>query len=46
MPDIRTDDRTVVERSTANFNVANVIMAVAFLILVLGVLKYFHALPF
>jgi len=44
MADIRTDDRTVVERS--NFNVANVIMAIAFLILVLGLLKYLHVSPF
>jgi hypothetical protein len=44
MPDIREDDRVVVARS--NFNVANVISAIALLILVLGVLKYFHAMPF
>jgi len=43
MPDIRTDDRTVVERSS--FNVANVIVAIALLLLVLGLLKYFHVSP-
>jgi len=35
MTDIRTDDRTVVERSS--FNVANVIVAIALLLLVLGI---------
>ena len=43
MPEIRTDDRTVVERSS--FNVANVIVAIAILLLVLGLLKYFHVSP-
>jgi hypothetical protein len=43
MAEIRTDDRTVVERSS--FNVANVIVAIAFLLLVLGLLKYFHISP-
>ena len=43
MPDIRTDDRTVVERSS--FNVANVIVAIALWLLVLGLLKYFHVSP-
>ncbi|WP_281179311.1 hypothetical protein [Sphingomonas asaccharolytica] len=43
MTDIRTDDRTVVERSS--FNVANVIVAIALLLLVLGLLKYFHVSP-
>ncbi|WP_281179124.1 hypothetical protein [Sphingomonas mali] len=43
MPEIRTDDRTVVERSS--FNVANVIVAIALLLLVLGLLKYFHVSP-
>ncbi|WP_293991732.1 hypothetical protein [Sphingomonas sp.] len=46
MADLNTDERTVVERSSASFNVANVIVAIAILILVLGVLKYFGALPF
>ena len=44
MADIDTDEHTVVERST--FNVANVIVAIAILLLVLGVLKYFGATPF
>ena len=44
MPELRTDEHNVVARSS--FNVANVIMAIAFLILVLGVLKYFHITPF
>jgi uncharacterized membrane protein YidH (DUF202 family) len=43
MADIHTDDRTVVERSS--FNVANVIIAIAILLLVLGLLKYFHVSP-
>ena len=43
MADLHTDDRTVVERSS--FNVANVIVAIAFLLLVLGLLKYFHISP-
>lgn len=43
MADIRTDERNVVERST--FNVANVILAIAVLLLVLGLLKYFHVSP-
>lgn len=41
--EIRRDERAVVERSS--FNVANVIMAIAVLLLVLGVLKYFHVSP-
>ena len=44
MPEIREDDRVVVARSS--FNVANIIVAIAILLLVLGVLKYFNALPF
>ncbi len=43
MADINSDERTVVERST--FNVANVILAIAVLLLVLGLLKYFHVSP-
>jgi uncharacterized membrane protein YidH (DUF202 family) len=46
MADLNTDERTVVERSSSSFNVANVIVAIAILLLVLGVLKYFGALPF
>lgn len=44
MADINTDERTVVERSS--FNVANVIIAIAILLAVLGVLRYFGASPF
>lgn len=44
MTDIDTNERATVARTS--FNVANVIIAIAILILVLGVLKYFHALPF
>jgi uncharacterized membrane protein YidH (DUF202 family) len=44
MADLNTDERTVVERS--NFNVANVIIAIAILLAVLGILKYFGATPF
>ena len=40
MAEVRSDERTVVERSS--FNVANVIVAIAILLLVLGVLRYFH----
>jgi uncharacterized membrane protein YidH (DUF202 family) len=44
MADLNTDERTVVERSS--FNVANVIIAIAILLAVLGILKYFGATPF
>jgi uncharacterized membrane protein YidH (DUF202 family) len=44
MADLNTDERTVVERSS--FNVANVIIAIAILLAVLGILKYFGASPF
>ena len=44
MADLNTDERTVVAKSS--FDVANVIIAIAVLIAVLGVLKYFGALPF
>jgi len=43
MAELRSDERTVVERSS--FNVANVIVAIAILLLVLGLLKYFHVSP-
>ena len=43
MAEIRSDDHTIVERSS--FNVANVIVAIALLLLVLGMLKYFHISP-
>ncbi|HEX4694747.1 hypothetical protein [Sphingomonas sp.] len=46
MADLNTDERTVVERTNSSFNVANVIIAIAILLLVLGVLKYFGATPF
>lgn len=44
MADIDREEHVTAERTT--FNVANVIVAIAILILVLGVLEYFHALPF
>jgi len=44
MTEINTDERTVVAKST--FDVANVIIAIAILLAVLGVLKYLHMLPF
>lgn len=44
MADLNTDERTVVAKST--FDVANVIIAIAILLAVLGVLKYLHMLPF
>jgi uncharacterized membrane protein YidH (DUF202 family) len=44
MADLNTDERTVVERSS--FNVANVIIAIAILLAVLGILKYIGASPF
>lgn len=43
MAEVQSDERRVVERSS--FNVANVIVAIAFLLLVLGMLKYFHVSP-
>lgn len=43
MPEVKSDEHTVVERSS--FNVANVIIAIAFLLLVLGFLKYFNVSP-
>lgn len=44
MADLHKDETVVVERSS--FNVGGVIAAVALLILVLGVLTYFGAMPF
>ena len=39
------DDHVVVEKSSASFNLANVIAAVALLLLVLGVLKFMGVSP-
>ena len=39
MADIHSDERVVVEKS--NMNIGGIIAAIALLILVLGVLKYF-----
>ena len=44
MADIHKDENVAVAKGS--FNVGGVIAAIAFLILVLGVLKYFGALPF
>ena len=44
MADVSKDENVAVAKS--NFNVGGVIAAIAFLILVLGALKYFGALPF
>ena len=44
MADIERDDKVVVEKSS--INIGGVIAAIALLIAVLGVLKYFHMLPF
>lgn len=44
MSDIHRDEQVVVQRSS--FNAGGIIAAIALLILVLGVLKYFGALPF
>jgi hypothetical protein len=41
--EINKDEKTVVAKS--DFNVANVIAALALLLLVLGALKYFHVSP-
>ena len=43
MTEINTDEKTVVAKS--DFNVANVIAAIALLLLVLGVLKDFGVSP-
>ncbi|WP_302480171.1 hypothetical protein [Sphingomonas bacterium] len=44
MADIERDDKVVVAKS--NFNLGGIIAAIALLIAVLGVLKYFGMLPF
>lgn len=44
MPDVHRDEQVVVQRSS--FNLGGVIAAIALLILVLGVLTYFGAMPF
>lgn len=44
MADINKDENVSVARSS--FNVGGVIAAVAFLLLVLGLLKYLHITPF
>lgn len=44
MAEMRKDEQVVVERSS--FNLGGIIAAIAFLILVLGVLTYFGAMPF
>ena len=44
MADLNRDENVVVAKSS--FNIGGIIAAIAFLILVLGVLKYFGALPF
>ena len=43
MTEINKDEKTVVARS--DFNVANVIAAIALLVLVLGLLKYLGVSP-
>ena len=43
MSEVRKDETVVVERSS--FNAAGIIAAIALLILVLGVLKYFGVSP-
>ncbi len=43
MTEINKDEKTVVAKS--DFNVANVIAAIALLLLVLGALKYFGVSP-
>ena len=42
MPEVRSDERVVVERSS--INVANIIAALALLLAVFGVLRYFGVL--
>lgn len=46
MADIDRDEHVVVERSTNNVNVANIILAITVLIVALAALKYFGMLPF
>lgn len=43
MTDLNKDEKIISTKS--NFDVANIIIAVAFLLLVLGVLKYFGVSP-
>jgi len=44
MADVNSDERVVVEKSS--MNIGGIIAAIALLLLVLGVLKYFGVLPF
>jgi hypothetical protein len=44
MADIRSDEKVVVEKSSVNLG--GIIAAIALLLLVLGVLKYFGVSPF
>ena len=44
MADLNKDENVVVTRSS--INIGGIIAAIAFLILVLGALKYFGAMPF
>ena len=44
MAEVHSDERVVVERSS--MNIGGIIAAIALLVLVLGVLKYFGVLPF
>lgn len=44
MSEINTDEKVVVARSS--FNVANIILAIAVLIAVIGLLRYIGASPF
>jgi len=44
MADVNSDERVVVEKSS--INIGGIIAAIALLLLVLGVLKYFGVLPF
>jgi hypothetical protein len=44
MAEINSDEKVVVARSS--FNVANIILAIAVLIAVVGLLKYIGAMPF
>ena len=45
MSELNTDEKVVVAKSNSTFNVANVIAAIALLLLVLGLLKYFGVSP-
>lgn len=44
MTEINKDEKVVV--ASSSFNVANIILAIAVLIAVIGLLKYIGALPF